>query len=171
MKRDSVSVVIPSYNMDWCVSRAVTSCQNQSMPVDEIIVVDDCSTDDTESVVRSLMSRDPRIRYLRPKKNGGHLATLHFGACNAGSAWVALLDADDELTPRSIEARIVAANAYEKATGAKPQLVYGDHDNAKFMRLEGSCFLSFARNSVFARPAPLWLVPSQFPISRLLEAG
>src|SRR5262249_44254338 len=102
MVRDLVSVVIPSYNMNWCVTRAIASCQAQSMAVNEIIVVDDCSTDNTEAVVRDLMARDPRIKYFKLQKNGGHLAALRFGAREAVSDWVALLDADDELTPDSI---------------------------------------------------------------------
>jgi glycosyltransferase involved in cell wall biosynthesis len=110
------------------------------MAVNEIIVVDDCSIDNTEAVVRDLMARDPRIRYCRPQKNGGHLAALTLGARKTDSEWVALLDADDELTPNSIEARVVAANEYEKASGIKPQLVYGDHVGTKFARLKGYVF-------------------------------
>src|SRR5262249_1637077 len=94
----SVAVIIPSYNMGWCVVRAVKSCQTQSLPVNQIIVVDDCSTDNTEAVVRDLMGRDPRIMYCKPQKNVGHLAALTLGALKTDSEWVALLDADDELT-------------------------------------------------------------------------
>ena len=123
----SASVVIPSYNMGWCISRAVISCQRQSMPVHEIIVVDDCSTDNTEKLVQDLATRDPRIKYFRNAKNEGHLRALGFGLERATSEWVALLDADDELTYLSIEARIRAALEYQKTTGITPQLSYGDH--------------------------------------------
>ena len=51
-----------------------------------------------------------------------------------------MLDADDELTPNSIEARVLAANEYIGATGVKPQLVYGDHLDTKFARLRGYAF-------------------------------
>src|ERR1700730_3859305 len=94
---DSVTVVIPSYNMDWCIARAVNSCQVQSLAPDEIIDVDDCSTDNTEAVVTKLMISNQTIRYFRLTKNRGHLAVLKFGAENAASDWIALLDADDEL--------------------------------------------------------------------------
>jgi glycosyltransferase involved in cell wall biosynthesis len=50
------------------------------MAVEEIIIVDDCSTDDTEAVVRDLMTRDPRIKYHRWLKNRKQLAALSFGA-------------------------------------------------------------------------------------------
>jgi glycosyltransferase involved in cell wall biosynthesis/SAM-dependent methyltransferase len=140
MPLGSVSVVIPSYNMDWCVTRAIYSCQSQSLAVEEIIVVDDGSTDDTEVVVTNLMKQDQRIRYYRLETNAGHLAALRVGAQAAASDWIALLDADDELTPNSIEVRVLAANEYIKTTGVKPQLVYGDHTDAKFSRLKGYAF-------------------------------
>jgi succinoglycan biosynthesis protein ExoO len=120
---DSVSVVITAYNMGWCVARAVTSCLTQSAAVDEIIVVDDCSTDNTEAVVRDLITAsDPQIRYLRTDKNVGHLAALRYGIEPAASDWIVLLDGDDELSPKSIEARIAAAMEYNEAIGVKAQL-------------------------------------------------
>lgn len=127
--------------MGWCVARAVRSCQTQTQFVNEIIVVDDCSTDDTETVVRRLIAHDPRIRYFRLLSRGGHIAALTLGARKATSDWIALLDADDELTPNSIEARVSAANHYEKVTGVQPQLVYGDQkDGTKFARVSGYVF-------------------------------
>ena len=136
----SVSVVITSYNSDWCIARAVKSCLAQSLAVDEIIIVDDCSTDNTEAVVRELMTRHPRIKYCRPEKNGGHLAALRFGIQHAVSDWIALLDSDDELPPNSIEVRITAAIEYKKVTGVTPQLIYGDHEGSKFDELKGYVF-------------------------------
>jgi glycosyltransferase involved in cell wall biosynthesis len=151
--------------MGWCLPRAVNSCRAQSIAVDEIIVVDDCSTDNTEAVVTQLRAHDARIRYFKLAKNGqtgrsvfphpaftktlssspteetcGHLAALKFGAQKAVSDWVALLDADDELTHDSIKDRLLAAGAYEEATGVKPQLVYGDLEELKFTRLKGYSF-------------------------------
>jgi glycosyltransferase involved in cell wall biosynthesis len=124
--QSSVSVVIPTYNMGWCISRAIRSCQSQSLPVDEIIVVDDCSTDETEDIVRQLADLDQRIIYLCQPKNTGSLAALAAGIRRANSNWAALLDADDELTPISVETRIRMAVEYHQASGQRPQLIYGD---------------------------------------------
>ena len=124
--RTSVSVIIPAYNMAWCLTRAVGSCLSQTRAPSEIIIVDDCSPDDTTLIVRELMARDCRIRYHRLSDNGGHLAALQHGLRRSTSAWAALLDADDELTPDSIERRIDAAGRYHTETGEWPQLVYGD---------------------------------------------
>jgi len=90
--------------------------------------------------VHDLASRDPRIQYFKLEKNEGHLAALYFGAHQATCAWIALLDADDELTPNSIEARLVAAREYQNETGIKPQLVYGDQRDAQFAKVRGYIF-------------------------------
>jgi glycosyltransferase involved in cell wall biosynthesis len=164
----SIAVVIPAYNMDWCVARAVASCQNQSLAVREIIIVDDCSTDNTRAVVDELMSRDSRISYHRLQQNSGHLAALTFGAQKSTSDWIVLLDADDELTPNSVRARIDAANSYVAETGVTPQLVYGDHDATRFVRLRGNSFRYLCRELSLCQTSTIMLgkecIPS-LPIS------
>lgn len=124
--RTSVAVIIPTYNMAWCLERAVLSCLSQTHSPEEIIIVDDCSSDDTAEVVHGLMARDCSIRYQRLRQNGGHLVALLYGLRFSRSDWVALLDADDELTPDSIERRVEAASNYYVHAGEWPQLVYGD---------------------------------------------
>jgi glycosyltransferase involved in cell wall biosynthesis len=154
---DSVAIVIPSYNMDWCLERAVKSCQGQSITVSEIIIVDDCSSDDTTAVVMRLAACDARIRYIRLTKNGGHLAALRCGAQEAASDWVVLLDADDELTPNSIEARLLAADKYRQATGVKAQLIYGDLEGGKFTRLRGYAFTYLCKELCLCQTSTIML--------------
>jgi glycosyltransferase involved in cell wall biosynthesis len=72
------------------------------------------------------MVGDNKIRYLKLARNSDHLAALKYGASRASSDWIVLLDADDELTPDSIQVRLAAAQEYKMATGVIPQLVYGD---------------------------------------------
>ena len=59
---NKISVVIPTYNRAHTIVKAVESVQNQTYPVDEIIIVDDSSTDDTKQTVQSI--GDDRIRYF-----------------------------------------------------------------------------------------------------------
>lgn len=155
---DSVAVVIPTFNMAWCIRRAIASCQIQSMAVGEIIVVDDGSTDDTAEIVPELALRDPRIRYVRQAGNKGHLTALGVGVQLARSRWIALLDADDELTPYSIEARVSAATRYRDQTGEAPGLVYGDHkDRAPFKSLSGHCFTYLCRELCLCQTSTIML--------------
>ncbi len=98
-----VSVVIPTYNRAHYLPEAVASVMAQTAPVDEIIIVDDGSTDDTEAVVRRL---DGPIRYYW-KPNGGAASARNAGIRMARGKYVALLDTDDRWLPHK-NARMVA---------------------------------------------------------------
>lgn len=90
-----VSVVIPSYNRKALLGRALTSVRAQSPPPEEVIVVDDGSTDGTEQWVRSNF---PTIRYVR-QDHLGVSAARNRGIASATREWIALLDSDDEWLP------------------------------------------------------------------------
>ena len=124
-KTYSVSVVIPTYNMGWCIQRAIESCRRQSYPVDEIVIVDDGSSDDTATIVTQLMERDDLITCVRLEKNTGHLNAIIQGIKASKSQWIALLDADDELTVQSVERRIEEIKRFLRVSGELPGLVYG----------------------------------------------
>jgi glycosyltransferase involved in cell wall biosynthesis len=171
---DSAAVIIPSYNMGWCLARAVQSCLRQSLPVSEIIIVDDCSADDTEDVARDLLLADARVKYFRACRNGGHLSALRCGVHQATTEWIALLDADDELTEDSIECRIKAAIRYQQVSGILPQLIYGDHFAESsgavthFTRLEGYVFPFLCRELSLCQTSTIMLgreSVSVFPVS------
>ena len=87
-----VSVVIPAYNVDRYIGRAIESVLGQSLAADEIIVVDDGSSDQTGEVVKGYGSK---VRYLR-QENLGASAARNTGIRAAGHRWIAFLDGDDE---------------------------------------------------------------------------
>jgi glycosyltransferase involved in cell wall biosynthesis len=120
--RPTVCVVIPTYNMGWCLARAVKSCQAQTYAPAEIIVVDDCSSDETAQVMSRLVREDRRIRYLALPANRGAALAMQKGIEAAQSDWIAFLDADDELTGASLEVRL---NAAAQHAGQNLGLVYG----------------------------------------------
>jgi len=100
---DTIAAVIPLYNKEPYVTRAINSILAQSAPVDEIIIVDDASTDGSLERVETF--HDPRIRVLRrlDPKERGLPATRNLGIRSATSRWIALLDADDSWHPNFIE--------------------------------------------------------------------
>ena len=65
-----VSIIMPSYNTAKYISQSIQSVIDQTYHNWELIIVDDCSTDDTDNVVR-LFLNDDRIKYLKNKKNSG----------------------------------------------------------------------------------------------------
>src|SRR5262245_11623313 len=95
MTTNTIAVVIPLYNKEPYVVRAITSVLAQTRPVDEIIIVDDASTDGSLERVKAF--QDPRIRVLRrtDPQGRGLPATRNLGIQSAASRWIALLDADD----------------------------------------------------------------------------
>ena len=91
-----VSVVIPTYNRAGFLCEAIDSALAQTGVDLEVIVVDDGSTDDTESVMSAY--DDPRIRYIR-QENAGAAVARNTGIFAASKPWVALLDSDDVWLP------------------------------------------------------------------------
>jgi len=97
-----VSVIIPAYNAAWCVRRAIESVLAQSHTPLEILLVDDGSTDDTASVVRSY---GDRVRLLQ-KPNGGLSSARNHGIRHARGEWIAYLDADDWWLPEKLACQV-----------------------------------------------------------------
>ncbi|HKR02222.1 MAG TPA: glycosyltransferase [Pyrinomonadaceae bacterium] len=100
-----ISVVIPTYNQAHVLPRAVESVWAQGVPDLEIIVVDDCSTDETQSVLDSL-SQKGELRHLRLEQNSGPAAARNRGIRESRGEWVAFLDADDYWMPGKLCAQL-----------------------------------------------------------------
>ena len=89
-----VTIMIPTYNQQDCIRRAVESALGQNYPNLEVIVADDASPDDTASVVREIS--DKRLRYHRNPQNLGRVANYHNTLYNlAAGEFVVNLDGDD----------------------------------------------------------------------------
>lgn len=96
------SVVVPLYNKRPHIARAIDSILAQTLPADEIIVVDDGSVDGSYEYVEGL--GDPRIKLHRRNLPGpGGYAARNLGIELASAAWIAFLDADDEWLPNHLE--------------------------------------------------------------------
>jgi len=98
-----VDVVIPCYNYARFLEQSVTSALSQENVDVRILVIDDCSTDDTETVGRQLAEQDSRVEFRRHQANCGHIATYNEGLIGwATSEYSVLLSADDALAPGSL---------------------------------------------------------------------
>lgn len=99
----TIAVVIPAYNRAHVIRHALTSVLSQSVPVNEIIVVDDGSTDQIESVLADYKDAKalPPLRLIR-QTNQGPSAARNCGAHSARSTFILFLDSDDRLLPNAI---------------------------------------------------------------------
>lgn len=105
-----ISVVIPAFNRQNTISYCLESVLGQTYKDIEVIVVDDCSTDGTVSIVRS--HPDPRVRCIVLEKHSGAQAARNRGILEAKSEWIAFQDSDDEWLPDKLEKQVsVLANA------------------------------------------------------------
>lgn len=99
-----ISVIIPMYNSKNTITACINSALNQTKAelIEEIIVVDDGSKDESAEIVEHNFGRNSKIRLIL-KKNGGAASARNAGIKAAKSKWIALLDADDLWLPEKIE--------------------------------------------------------------------
>jgi len=95
VSKPKISIITPTFNRARYIAKAIKSVQDQILDNWELIVVDDGSTDDTESIVRGFMEKDGRISYFKNEKNLGIAKTRNRGVAFAKADYVAMLDSDD----------------------------------------------------------------------------
>lgn len=103
--KDMVSIIMPSYNTASYIEETIQSVLNQSYPDWELIIVDDCSTDNTEEIVEPFLC-DARIRFLKNDMNGGAAVSRNKALKEAKGKWIAFLDSDDLWLPEKLEKQI-----------------------------------------------------------------
>lgn len=100
-----VSIIMPSYNTGQFISKTIESVLAQTYSNWELIIVDDCSTDNTDEIVGQYLS-DDRIRYIKNEKNSGAAISRNRALQEAKGKWIAFLDSDDLWEPLKLEKQI-----------------------------------------------------------------
>ena len=95
-----ISVIIPTFDRDASIKRAIESVLNQTFPATEIIIVDDASTDKTQEILKNFGSS---IKVITNTENRGVSFSRNVGIHAATSDWIAFLDSDDEWAPEKLE--------------------------------------------------------------------
>ena len=101
-KKPMVSVITPAYNAARFIRETIKSVQAQTFTHWEMIVIDDCSTDNTKDVVEEQARNDPRIRLLGMDKNSGQALARNKGMRVARGKYIAFLDSDDLWLPEKL---------------------------------------------------------------------
>lgn len=133
--KELITVIIPCYQQGRFLSEAVSSLQTQTYPDWEAIIVNDGSTDDTETVAKTLCSADFRVRYFS-KPNGGLSSARNAGLALAKGHWIQFLDADDLLLPQKFEKHVAATHGLDRRFISYSNYFHGAPDNP-YHRVEG----------------------------------
>lgn len=125
-----VTVVMPAYNAAKTIDQAIASVVAQTHTQLELIVINDCSKDDTARIVQEWMKRDSRIRYLCNEKNSGVSISRNRGVQAANYPWIAFLDSDDAWTKDKLNRQMTLVEQNPDAlicyTGLEYMDEYGD---------------------------------------------
>lgn len=108
MRSDLVSVIIPCYNGARYIAQCIESVRSQTYPHWEILVADDCSTDNSAMIIQEYCSRDSRIRYCKTNSASGSPAIpRNLAIDQAKGRFLTFLDCDDLWLPKKLEEQIV----------------------------------------------------------------
>lgn len=102
---DLVSIIMPSYNTAKYIAKSIESVTAQTYTNWELIIVDDCSMDETDYIVSDFL-KDSRIRYLKNKENSGAAISRNRALREAKGRWIAFLDSDDIWVKDKLEKQI-----------------------------------------------------------------
>lgn len=123
MNKDLVSIITPSYNSIYCIENTIQSVLNQTYSNWELIIVDDCSTDNSQFLIKKYCELEPRIKYYKTDvPSGSPTLPRNIGIREAQGRFIAFLDSDDMWLPEKLEEQIVQFNGKDIA------IVYSNYE-------------------------------------------
>jgi len=102
METPLVSIITPSFNSEKFIASTIRSVQDQTYSNWELLIVDDCSTDNTERIVADFTQNDNRIKFYKLTKNSGAGVARNQAVQMAGGKFIAFLDSDDVWKPEKL---------------------------------------------------------------------
>jgi len=105
-----VSIIVPAFRAAGLVGHTINSVLEQTYQNWEMLIVDDCSPDNTIEVVREAASKDGRIRLIESVANGGPAKARNLALHQAKGRWIAFLDSDDVWLPSKLQDTLEFAN-------------------------------------------------------------
>lgn len=162
----ALSVVMPAYNAEKYVQRAVESILEQTFQDLELVIVDDASTDRTLEIIKGLAVTDARIRVFHNAENLGVSDTTNFGVSKARADLIGRMDADDMSDPTRFEKQIAVLRAnphfavvgsFASHTNDRGQILSlsptGPRSEAQFddLRLSGETTMVFGGTALFRK--------------------
>lgn len=121
-----VSIILPTYNGSKYIRQSIDSCLNQTFKNFELIIVDDCSTDNTPEIIKSYA--DPRIRYIRNQNNQRLPRSLNIGFAQARGEYLTWTSDDNEFLPTALEEMLLFLQKHPEIDFVYADVIVRDHD-------------------------------------------
>lgn len=106
MNKYLVSIVTPVYNSERFISETIESIQSQTYRNWELLLIDDCSKDNSYEIIKNYMKNDDRIKYIKLEKNSGAAVSRNTGIKNAKGRFIAFIDSDDLWEAKKLEIQV-----------------------------------------------------------------
>lgn len=150
VKEGLVSVITPMYNAAEYLALTIESVLRQTYPEWELILIDDCSEDDTLEIAKKYEAADARIMTLRMEQNSGMAEAINRGCEKAQGQYIAFLDSDDLWLPQKLETQIafmqdkdcaISCSSYVQinAEGTKEGRIFKALERADYRRVLLDC--------------------------------
>lgn len=104
-----VSIIIPIYNAEKYIQTTINSVLSQTFSDWELLLIDDCSKDNTPAICKEFVQSDKRIIYIRQIENGGPAQARNTGLDQAKGEFVSFVDSDDTIEPTFLDKMLVTA--------------------------------------------------------------
>ncbi|EPP1664199.1 glycosyltransferase family 2 protein [Proteus mirabilis] len=124
-----ISVIMPAYNVEEWINESIDSILNQTITNLELIVVDDCSTDNTYNLIKSQAIKDNRIKLFKNEKNSKICKTLNFALKQAKGQYIARIDSDDIAIPDRLEKQLIYLNKKNLDLVGSQMVAIDEHNN------------------------------------------
>lgn len=139
----AVSIIIAAYNVERYIERAIRSALDQDGVALEVIVVDDCSSDQTFAKAQAF--GDARVKCIRLPRNGGPGAARNAGIAAASGQWIAILDGDDALAGHRLARCLKRAAEMDADIVVDNLSVFREADGASFPMFPPARFTRLGR--------------------------
>ena len=179
-----LSVIVPAYNAEKTIRQSLDSILAQTRPVDELIVINDGSTDGTEKILQEYSDAYPACFRFRTVENGGQGRARNIGFDLSSGDWIGYVDSDDWIDPEMYE-RLIDAARREHADLALCEVLahFPDGSTAReyiFREERAMAAAGFANNKLFRRglienvrfpEEKLWYEDAEFTAIAIHRAG
>ncbi len=128
---NKVSIITPSYNSSRFIKETIQSIKNQNFKDWELLITDDCSTDDTWLIIKELAVSDPRIKTFQLKQNSGAGIARNNSISHAQGRYIAFCDSDDQWLPEKLEKQVAFMQKKKCALSFTSYYVIDERNNIK----------------------------------------